>query len=300
MLTLAICTNNNYNYLLKCIDSIQDQNIKDFNLIIQDNTIVNSDCKKQVIEIVTEVDNFYYNDFEANGLSQSRNVCSNLAAQVFDSEYIHYIDDDVLLPVDFVQNLLLSIKSYSDLKAVGSKVLPYWGDITRPPWFSDSLYPLMSMLDFGDYTKAYGGENGVWWLAGANICFHIDSLHEVGGFSQQLGRNSNNNGLMGSEENEVLEKLKNQGLVLYDPNFPLFHHVREERLNKEWMLKRCVWQSVCDVLTDSNWQNSIDNSSTRIRDAAQSIIMRTDQVDFSTFLSKMQYLVFKLLQGKLD
>lgn len=300
MLTVAICTNNNYNYLFECLDSLCKQKNKNFNLIIQDNSPTKSQDQNTLIDFVSEIDSFYLNTFAANGLSQSRNICSNLAAEIFDSQYIHYIDDDVLVPEDFIDNLFFSIQGYPDVKAIGSKVIPYWGNVSKPSWFSDSFYPLLSMLDFGDAPKQYGGEHGVWWLAGANICFHIDTLHEFGGFNIQLGRNSNNNGLMGSEENELLEKIKDTGLVVYDPNFPVYHHIREERLNHEWMIKRCVWQSVCDVLTDSQWQKSIPNSEIRVREAAQSIIMRTDKTQFSDFLSKIQYLTFKLLKGELE
>jgi len=300
MLVLAVCTNNNYNYLFNCLDSVKRQSNQNFNLIIQDNSPKESKDQEHLIDLVGKIDNFYFNDFKANGLSQSRNICSNLAVEIFNSEFIHYIDDDVLLPNDFIDNLHHSISSLVDPKAIGSKILPHWGSVSKPNWFTDQLYPLLSILDFGDRIKQYGGENGVWWLGGANICFHIDTLHELGGFNVQLGRNSNNQGLMGSEENEILSKMKDVGLVVYDPSFPVFHTIREERLNKQWMIKRCVWQSVCDVLTDSKWQDSISDPETRIREAAESIIMHGEKVDFCNFLSKVQYLSFKLLKGELD
>jgi len=283
-LTISICTNNSFSYLRKCLISLVKQTNKEFNLIIQDNYSNNLN-KKKVKEVLGEILDYKYIYKQCSGLSESRNICIKNC----ETEYIHFLDDDVFCPNNFVDNLKVFLSENKPV-CVGGKVLPDWGGIVKPDWLTNNCLPFLSIVDFG-YTNLVDPP----FLAGANLCFKLEVLKDLGGFSQNLGRIQDKNCLLSGEETKVISLLKEQGLNhFYCPSFPVFHAMKKDRLTKKWLIKRAAWQAVSDFISNNyeayEFKNeSIKNHIYRIFSANSS---NMDEVLFS-----VRIIVYKLLFG---
>jgi len=296
--TFCICTYDNYDSCVSLLLDLVHQKNQNFELLIQDNSpadiakVKSSEVKKITDNLV----HFKYLHKEVDGLSGSRNLC----LEQVNTKFIHFLDDDVRVDFNFVDNVYKAIKDLNDPVALGSKVLPDWNNLEKPNWFTEEMYPLYSMLDFGHEVKFFRGSNpetSCWWLAGANLCLNTSFCKSIGGFSTSVGRKGGNFSLLGSEETELLIKLSSTNQVLYSPNFPVRHTIKKSRLNKNWLIKRCAWQSVSDILTNDLWQSKLPNQPERLHRAIETLSNK-DSVEFSHLLGDIQYLTFKILLGE--
>jgi glucosyl-dolichyl phosphate glucuronosyltransferase len=292
--TSCICTYDNYDILRLTIESLLEQKTK-VKIIVQDNTppekingrddwLRRTSAKHEFIHFDQRV---------ADGLSGSRNICIDLC----DTEYLHYLDDDVICPEDFAYQLSSVLQGNPDVGIVGGKVAPDWRFAERPSWLHEDLFGYLSMIDFGDTQRDFDPNGEVCWLVGANITFRLDLLKKYGGFDVSLGRKGGTSSLLGSEENELVWKIQKKHDVIYSPEPMIFHLVDPRRLSKEWFIKRATWQSVSDILTNSHW---ISNLSASKLDEGIAMI-QADPRTPEEFLKKtksMQYVAYRLLMGE--
>lgn len=249
-LSICICTFNEHTFLYECLRSLLNQTIPtdNFEIIVFDNSnIMKSNEYKLCKQIADDFNHIKYIEKQTNGLSGARNLC----LQFSESEYIHFIDDDVLVKNNFVENILNVIKRNPNIKIFGGKVIPNWKLCERPVWLSNLGLSYLSMLDFGKSELKMGEQEGMY-LVGANIMFARSILVEYNGFSENLGRNGHNQSLLGAEENDIVFKAHESGhLVKYCPSVVVEHVVRPERLCESWFIKRVAWQSVSDIFTNN-------------------------------------------------
>lgn len=264
--------------------SLINQTNKDFKLIIQDNNINNSNETKIKKLLEGSID-YKYIYKKCSGLSGSRNIC----IENCNTQYIHFLDDDTYCQNNFVDNLKTFLSENKPV-CVGGKVLPDWGEIIKPDWLTNNCLPFLSIIDFG-----YSNLVNPPFLAGANLCFKLDVLKDLGGFPQNLGRIQDKNCLLSGEETKVINSLKKEGLNhFYCPSFPVFHTMKKERLTKKWLIKRSAWQAVSDFISNNyetyEFKNeSIKNHIYRIFSANSS---NMDEVLYS-----VRVVVYKLLSG---
>jgi len=298
-ITFCICTYDNHDSCKALVNDFHSQKNVDFKLIVQDNTPYNlreydSGCLEKTLK---QNQNFSYIKKETDGLSGSRNLCLDYA----DTEYVHFLDDDVRIDKYFVSNVINSLNSFNFPVALGSKVLPNWSNIEKPYWFKDEMYPLYSMLDFGPNFKIFrspDSEISCWWLAGANLCLNRKACISLGGFNNSLGRKGGTHSLLSSEETELLINLSKKSDVFYCSQFPVLHDIKQSRLSKSWLIKRCAWQSVSDILTNDLWQSNSSHQEERVNLSIESLANRKN-CDFSQLLGNIQYLTYKILMGEI-
>jgi glycosyltransferase involved in cell wall biosynthesis len=142
-LTLCICTRNRPHDLRRCLDSISQSATRPAQLIISDD----GDEGQSVENIVQEFDFAIYQRGPRKGLGANRNSCLASAT----SSHVLFIDDDVVLPADFVElaaaiyhkhseRVPLPIISGIEFKHVGEQVIrvephnpDFWGFQRVPP-----------------------------------------------------------------------------------------------------------------------------------------------------------------------
>lgn len=248
MLTFCISTFDNYDYLDKVIECLKKQKNQSFNVVIQDNT------KKNLLKKIDfKSNNVIINVSECNGLSDSRNLC----AKICETEYIHFLDDDVSFDSCFSQRVIDSLTNNSECASIGGKIIPDWTYTSKPNWISNSTLAMLSCVDFGENIVPYGGNfREASWLVGANLIFKKNVFEEFGGFPLFLGRNSNNISMLSNEENFLLKKISKSHSVIYDPNIFVKHFIKPNQVSNEWMIKRCCWQVISDILSNDQWSNS--------------------------------------------
>ena len=260
--SLSICTYDSYDMLKLCLDSITRLSAdKDtYEVIVLDNTPNSARKNYNKRELIKRSKNYIdckkichnhgYRFIKriTNGLSGARNEC----IEESEAELIHYIDDDTILPSDFIDQTIACFSKDEDLYAFGGKVIPDWRLVDKPKWFYDGLLGFLSMVDWGEEEKEFG-RGGVDWLAGANTCFSKEVLKKFGGFDLNLGRKGGTNSLLGSEENELLRKIQKEHKVIYNPLSKLNHIIQPERMSQSWFIKRIGWGTTSDMISNCPW-----------------------------------------------
>lgn len=298
MITFAISTYNNYFHLKGIVQDLSMQKDLDFNVFVHDNTppdLIEDDnfiYLEDVKNIISNFSNFFYLHSECNGLSDSRNICVDYCK----TEYIHFLDDDVSIYGDFSIKVKEAIKNMNNPDAIGGKALPDWSFVSKPDWFFEELYPMLSILDFGNAILDY--KTQARWLVGANLLIKKAKILEFGGFDLSLGRKGDNLGLLSSEENDLLNKIYDSGgKIFYNPCFSVKHYLKKHQVTKSWLIKRVAWQAVSDIMTNENWILEAENQTQRIQSVCSQIFHK-DSSDFYGLIQNIQLLTHKILLGK--
>lgn len=109
-ISLITCVYNSEKYLETCLQSIQKQSFKDFELIII-NDGSNDGSKKIIEKYVNDNSNFYLYDQDNKGQAVARNRGIELAK----GEYIVFVDSDDELLENYLLNLSKAISNKVDL-----------------------------------------------------------------------------------------------------------------------------------------------------------------------------------------
>lgn len=265
-----------------------NQTDKDFKVIIQDNG--ENKVKKHIKEDIAGELDVCFLDLETNGLSESRNVC----CQNCNTEYIHFLDDDVKISNNFVKNLKNKIKEIPNVAVIGGRVLPLF--LNDPPdWITNSCLVYLSILDFGDKDLDFNPSEGISWLVGANLCFKLSKIKQYGFFKNYLGRMKHSDALLSGEENELVHKISESEKVIYSPNFTVYHKISKDRLKKEWFLKRAAWQGVTDVLTDQHWLSDLSDQENRLKSSLANILYN-NHTKIDQAMHETHFLTYTLLK----
>jgi len=238
MISIVICTYNNAPLLHTTLQSVLSQAGRDsipHEVIVVDNN--SSDNTREVVTAFRQEDTrIRYVHESRQGLSHARN--RGMAEALGD--VVSYIDDDVLLCAQWLENVVTAF-SECDCEIVGGRCLlslPH-----KPPaWFYKELEHLLSMVDHGDERLITSSEP----LYGLNFSIRKETLRRVGGFDPKLGRQRRT--LLSGEEREVLHRVRmNGGTAVYEPRALLYHIVNKERLTAKWFFRRKWAQGRSDM-----------------------------------------------------
>lgn len=218
--SLIICTYNREKFLPEALESVKIQNLsyQKFELIVIDNF-----CTDQTAEIVQsfmmnnpELNVKYF--FESNkGLSYAR----NRGILEANSPIISFIDDDVILPPDFIEEVLLFFKNNENAVGVGGKVIPKYENGLEPIWMNKYLNGFVAKVDHGDKTKKF--TKAMKYPAGCNMTYKKDILNQVKGFNNELK--------FRSDDKYIFKKVSLiSDEIYYLPDAWLFHYIDNARL----------------------------------------------------------------------
>ncbi len=281
-ISAVVCTYNRYDVLDKAIRSLENQtlHVSDFEILIIDNS-PDFDVSEKVKKAYSSIENLKYIFEKTPGLSNARNVATQLAQ----SDFIAFLDDDAIASPQWLEKILEAIEEFGDdVDVVGGRIDPIW-EVQRPKWLGDELLGNVSVVNWGGDCRIAGEDE---WFAGANITFRVKALQEHGGFATNLGRKGSGAILLSNEESDLIDKIKaNNGIIVYQPEASVDHLVEEKRLKRSWFRKRASWQAVSDYLMkpeeqvkylDSDWENLIQyiNSMEPQERNIRSLQFRTD------------------------
>lgn len=277
-------------YAYNLVEKFKSQTNKNFKLILQDND--DSGVDQKLFNECKSTENYLYDKFVCTGLSESRNRCALLA----DTDYVHYLDDDIQIKEDFSTSVLNSLSENDTALVISGKTLPKW-ESDRPDWLSDNILQMFSIVDFGA-SKLKFKEKEFSWLAGVNFIVKRDALLNFGGFPLRLGRSCFDKSLLSNEENFLVQNIwKNGGEIIYDPNVLVEHYIKEYQTTRDWVSKRVAWQAVSDFLSGEEWYSELENEEVLIKDSCFSIYNQED-FNFENYLTKVKFLCYKMLEGK--
>jgi glycosyltransferase involved in cell wall biosynthesis len=180
------------------------------------------------------------------------NTARNHAAAAATAPLLVYLDDDVLLPPDYVEQMLAAFAAYADAAAVAGRILlRFEADV--PPWLTGSLRLYLSEFDRGDNVEVLTAPE---YPRGASFGIRRSALDRLGGFVPNLDRRGTS--LVSSGEQELFLRLHAAGgQIVYWPRAWVDHRVPPERVTLDYFRRRARAQGVSDaLLSDARRQPS--------------------------------------------
>ena len=234
LVSIAICTFNRADYLRDTLNdlALQTEDPRRFEILVINNNSTDS-TESVCSDFANKRDHLQFKMVteEKQGLSHAR----NRAFREAESSIILYIDDDVHLKPDFVEQALHSIHEMPQLKCGGGRIYVSFDD-TDPDWIPSELMPMFGLHDLGDSKKAYPGNN---FPRGGNMIIHKELFEKAGLFDPDLGRTGAR--MMGSEEKAFFDRSRKTGYTpWYLPNITLWHRIGKNRLQIDYLKEQSV------------------------------------------------------------
>lgn len=243
-ITVAVCTYDRYALLKHALASLTRQTLSpaDFRIVVVDNS-PGRGAGEDFAARHRGIANLDYRFADRPGLSNARNA----ALAACSDELIAFIDDDAIARPEWLAALVAAFDALGPSAAVvGGAVELLWSK-PRPPWLDDAFLSLLSALNWGPARREIVPPRE--WLVGTNIAFRRPALAAAGGFSTLLGRYGHGAALLSNEEVETLDRIRSAGGGLYfEPAAIVDHHVHPERLTREWLRRRIVWQRISEAI----------------------------------------------------
>jgi len=250
LLSIAICTYNRDSYLRDTLADLAHQN-SDFQsvefLVINNNST--DDTQKVLVEAQVTYPQLSLKvvNESMQGLSHAR----NRALTESKSKFILYIDDDVYLSRDFINNWM-SFLLKNDISAGGGPIDVHFDD-GQPDWFPMLL---SQMLGYHRPFKSVRLYPQSGYPHGGNMVVNREIAQELGGFDTRLGRIGKN--LAGGEEKDFFNRLKTvYKNVYYNPSSSLKHRIGKERLTKEFIRKQAIGIGHSDRVSTESMQKAL-------------------------------------------
>ena len=230
MLSIVVCTYNRDKYLygaLKCIAEngfpADAYEIILVNNMSTDNT--EAECQKFGNDYPDV--NFRYFVETKQGLSYAR----NRGIEESRGETLLFLDDDSYIQQDYLKNLQQQLNNHPEADAFGGKIDPVFESGKTPKWLSKWNYSWVSAIDLGEKVCQFEGKA---FPIGANMGIRKAMLEKAGVFNTQLGRSKKN--LMGGEEKDLFERIRQQGgLIYYFPDVVVNHVIPPTRTTKDYV-----------------------------------------------------------------
>lgn len=232
MLSLIVCTYNRDKYLYGALQCIAENGFptEAYEIVLVNNMSTDNteaECKRFENDY-PNVDFRYF--VETNqGLSFAR----NRGIKESQGETLVFLDDDSYIQEGYLDHLQQQLKAHPEADAFGGKILPVFESGEAPKWLSKWNYSWVSAIDMGDKVCPFKGKA---FPIGANMGIRRSMLSEIGLFNTQLGRNKKN--LMGGEEKDLFERIRNHGgNIYYFPDVVVHHVIPPTRTTKEYIMR---------------------------------------------------------------
>ncbi|MBE9222983.1 glycosyltransferase family 2 protein [Cyanobacterium stanieri LEGE 03274] len=239
-ISVVICTYNREAYLKDALNSLLNQDLEDYEIVVVDNASTDNTATI-VKELLGDNPQLKYVYEPTLGLSVARNT----GVKSTTGDIVAYLDDDAIAPPQWLKTLLRVFENDDQVAIAGGKVdliLPE-GFSELPSWLSDDMAIALGFYDLGDEVKQI--DDAGLTPRGLNYSFRRSFWQEVGGFDvkfDRVGKNLLSNGDLVFTETAIRRGKK----VLYIPAAKVGHNVQPERLTKAWFLRRSWWQGVSE------------------------------------------------------
>lgn len=222
---ICICTYKRNNSLLECIKSIKKLNRfnkNEIGILILDNTINNNSLKISKELKKTKL-NIYHLNEKKRGIVNARNKCLQ-AANKFNPKYLAFIDDDVKLDKNWLNNNLLIINNYS-------------ADIVTGPQNYLKVKQNENLINYNElFEKKYNNKiKKVKWAATNNVFIRYKSIKLIPNL--KFDKNLNKFGI--GEDQLFFSTLSNLGLkILWSKKVKVFEKIYSHRNTSDWVKNR--------------------------------------------------------------
>ncbi|KZM58714.1 hypothetical protein A3Q36_02000 [Geobacillus stearothermophilus] len=165
------------------------------------------------------------------GLSYAR----NRGIEEAKGDIIVFIDDDVEVAPNYVEEIISFFNKYPDAVCAGGKVIPVW-HFEKPTWFSSEFASIIGETTYGEETRVLRFRE---YPIGCNMIFRKKIFSEIGLFNTELGIKGDE--LYLGEENEICDRILKLGhKIYYLPQASVYHRVHRNKVEKGYILKRLI------------------------------------------------------------
>lgn len=238
---ISTYTKDRWKDVLKCIESLHDQTLKPYEILI-------------VLDPIEDLMNFYRDklpnyvkivESDGFGLSKARNK------GILESkgDIIAFIDDDAWAGKYWLERM---VKNYldKDVYCVGGKIIPVFEN-SRPKWLPEELDWIVGCTYKGMPEVKSEIRNPI----GANMSFRREAFEIAGLFREEVGRYGKK--LLSGEEAEFAMRLKKilpNAKIIYDPSAVVYHRVPKSRTKLRYALKRAYYEGYSKAMLSEEYE----------------------------------------------
>jgi glycosyltransferase involved in cell wall biosynthesis len=160
---------------------------------------------------------------------QGKSYALNTGLAAARGRFYTIVDDDFVLPPDWVAKIFDGFAAHPEASFVGGKVLPLWQG-EPPSWLTKEHWSPIALADYGE-EEFYADESRQLCLLACT--FRREDVLAVGGYDGQLGVSAGRIG--GVEDLDILRRLWAAGRRgVYLPGVWFRHKVQPSRLTKAY------------------------------------------------------------------
>jgi glucosyl-dolichyl phosphate glucuronosyltransferase len=186
------------------------------------------------------------------------------------------IDDDQLMPPDYLSLLVRAFEVNSEVSFIGGKVLPIW-EVAPPDWLTPSRWSPLGMADHGDESFSVDRKRPICLLT---FAFRVQDVSAIGGFRNDLGVTGSRMG--STEDADLITRLVESGQHgLYVPELVLQHHAPARRMTQRYYRQ---WHYGHGGFSALFRNESVERSRFRVLDVPSHLFRQAIQ-DVATWMS---------------
>jgi len=225
-ITVAICTYNRSRYLADTLHYLAMQTTVqgDYEILV-----VNNNSTDATDEVLRQWPDVRAVREDSQGLSYARNRALR------EARFTHtlFIDDDVILPSDFLWAWQAFLTDHPDVCLAGAPIYVHFDD-GKPSWFPMILAQMLGRHKARPEGYQYPAGS---YPHGGNMLLNTQIALKAGGFNTGIGRTGAV--LSAGEEKDFFLRLQRGGTqIMHNPNAVLGHRVGNERLTHEYVYRQ--------------------------------------------------------------
>jgi glycosyltransferase involved in cell wall biosynthesis len=176
------------------------------------------------------------------------NKARNVGARAASGDVLIFIDDDIVVPTNFVETHVAAHLIYKPGVIGGPVELEY--ESARPNWMTKDFEGYLARVDF-EHTRGMAYEVFKAWplhvpIVSANMSIRKDIFNDLGGFDESQGY-SGRNLLAANDELRLVSEAAEKcvpGVIMI--NNPVRHLIPSERCTVDYLTRRAYGQGVAD------------------------------------------------------
>jgi glycosyltransferase involved in cell wall biosynthesis len=226
--TLLVCSYNRVRDLEELLETALSQETCgefSYEVIVVDNNSTDHTRSVVLSFIARHGDRLRY-FFEAR---QGKSHALNTGLAAMHGRYYAIVDDDFILPSEWLLGIAHAFRRHPDAAFVSGKVLPRW-ETDPPAWLTRQHWSALALADYGEVEFRADAARDLCLLA---CIFRADAVQAIGGYDVLLGVNGDKIG--GVEDLDILRRLWAAGYHgVYVPTLWFEHKVAGVRLSKSY------------------------------------------------------------------
>jgi len=217
-ISLVICTFNRDKFIGDCLESLNDQTLdKDkFEVLV-----INNNCTDSTKTIVNKYisQNGHIDIQQIIETNQGLSFARNRGIKESSTDLICYVDDDAILPANFLASVVKIMDENNAYVGIGGKVIPEY-ETSQPDWYHPLLRMFVTHIDFGESKfKCFGKK----YPPGCNMTYRKEILVKCGGFNNALKWRTDDKYIF-------MEVQKINDNIYYCPELWVRHQIDAERI----------------------------------------------------------------------